>query len=163
MNPNPAQVLQLRDIHLPAPPPLWPPAPGWWIVAGLLLVLLAWLTARAARHYRTRRRRRIVLAELASLEQQLASQGTPDALARMSALLRRVALMRFPREQVAALTGSAWLRFLDESGGDGRFTHGPGRVLAAGPYQRSLPSELAIRELAALLRHWLDRNIGSLR
>jgi len=161
MNPNPQQVLQLRDIHLPDAPAFWPPAPGWWLVAAVLLALLAWLTIVALRRYRIRRQRQRVLSALASLEHKLASERTPDALARLSVLLRRLALMRFPRQRVAALTGNAWLRFLDESGGNGRFADGPGRVLAAGPYQRSLPSGLDATGLVALVREWVKRNVGA--
>ncbi|MBE0621055.1 MAG: DUF4381 domain-containing protein [Burkholderiales bacterium] len=161
MNPNTQQVLQLRDIHLPAAPAFWPPAPGWWLLAALLLALLAWLTVFALRRYRIRRQRQRVLAALANLEHQLASERTPDALAHISVLLRRLALMRFPRRQVAALTGSAWLRFLDESGGNGRFSEGPGRVLATAPYQRSLPPDLEPASLVALLREWVARNAGA--
>ena len=76
-----------------------------------------------------------------SLEQQLASERTPDALAHMSVLLRRLALMRFPRQHVAALTGNAWLRFLDESGGNGRFTARAGPVAG----HRSLSALPALR------------------
>jgi uncharacterized protein DUF4381 len=161
MNPISQQVLQLRDIHLPAAPAFWPPAPGWWLVAAVLLAMLAWLTRVTLRRYRIRRRRQRVLSALANLEQQLTSERTPDALAQISVLLRRLALMRFPRQQVAALTGSAWLRFLDESGGNGGFADGPGRVLATGPYQRSLPSELDASALVALVRTWVKRNAGA--
>ena len=161
MNPNPQQLLQLRDIHLPGPPAFWPPAPGWWLVAAVLIALLAWVTTVALRRYRIRRQRRRVLAALASLEHKLANERTPDALAQLSALLRRLALMRFPRRHVAALTGKAWLRFLDESGGNGRFAEGPGRVLATGPYQRSLPPDLDAARLVALLREWVARNTGA--
>jgi hypothetical protein len=161
MNPNPQQLLQLRDIHLPGAPAFWPPAPGWWLVVAVLLALLAWLTVAALRRYRIRRQRQRVLAALAGLELQLASERTPDALAHISVLLRRLALMRFPRQEVAALTGRAWLRFLDASGGNGRFADGPGRVLATGPYQRSLPSDLDAAVFVALVREWVDRNVGA--
>ena len=158
MNPNPQQAFQLRDIHLPGAPAFWPPAPGWWLAAAALLALLAWLTVVALRRYHIRRRRRRMLCALASVEHALAGESTPDALAQVSVLLRRLALMRFPRQQVASLTGNAWLRFLDESGGNGRFTEGPGRVLAAGPYQRSLPSDLDAAGLVVLVREWVNKN-----
>jgi hypothetical protein len=161
MNPDPQQALQLRDIHLPGNPGWWPPAPGWWLVAVIGLALLAWLTIVALRRYRVHRRRRRILSELAGLERELASEPTPDALARMAVLLRRLALTRFPRERVAGLSGSAWLGFLDETGGSGRFAAGPGRVLGAGPYQRSLPSDLDAPRLVALVREWVATNAGA--
>lgn len=162
MNPNVQSALHLRDIHLPGAPAFWPPAPGWWLVAAASIALLAWGAAVAVRRYRIRRRRQRVLAALASLEAGLASERTPEGLARISVLLRRLALMRFPRQQVAALTGTAWLHFLDTSGGNGRFAEGPGRVLAAGPYQRSLPPDLDVAGFAALVREWVRKNTGEL-
>ncbi|MHB8668605.1 MAG: DUF4381 domain-containing protein [Burkholderiales bacterium] len=161
MNPNLQQALQLRDIHLPGAPAFWPPAPGWWLLGAALAGLSAWIVVTALRRHRIRRQRQRVLSALANLEHKLASERTPDALAHMSVLLRRLALMRFPRQRVAALTGNAWLRFLDESGGNGQFTHGPGRVLATAPYQRSLPSDLDAARLVALLREWVARNTGT--
>ncbi len=158
MSANLQQALQLRDIHLPPAPPFWPPAPGWWIVAAVLLALLAWGGQAAWRQLRLRRRRQRVMAVLARLESGLASDRSPASLAQISVLLRRLALMRFPRAKVATLTGNAWLRFLDESGGQGRFADGPGRVLGSGPYQRALPADLDIVGLVALVREWVDRN-----
>ncbi|MFZ3322755.1 MAG: DUF4381 domain-containing protein [Usitatibacter sp.] len=160
MNAIPQQALQLRDIHLPGTPGFWPPAPGWWIVAVLVAALLAWAGASALRWYRIRRTRRRIVALVASLEVALLSEPTPVVLAGISALLRRLALMRFSRGRVAALTGDAWLRFLDESGGDGRFAGGPGQVLAAGPYQRALPRDVDAAGLASLVREWATKNAG---
>jgi hypothetical protein len=161
MNPNPQQLLQLRDIHLPGQPAFWPPAPGWWLVAAIMIALLAWMAVSALRRYRIHRQRRRVLAALAGLEHELGSECSPEALAGVSVLLRRLALLRFPRERVAALTGSAWLRFLDDSGGNGRFADGPGRILATGPYQRSLPPDVDAAGLVVLVREWVARNAGA--
>ncbi|MDQ6629933.1 MAG: DUF4381 domain-containing protein [Pseudomonadota bacterium] len=162
MSTNLQQALQLRDIHLPPAPPFWPPAPGWWIVAAVLLALLAWGGHAAWRQSHLRRERRRVMEVLARLESGLASERSPEGLANISVLLRRLALVRFPRASVATLTGNAWLRFLDESGGQGRFADGPGRVLGSGPYQRALPADLDIVGLVALVREWVDRNSRSL-
>jgi len=67
-----------------------------------------------------------------------------------------VALTRFPRREVAALSGDPWLRFLDETGGGGRFSDGPGRVLTSAPYQPT--AQLNARELYDLVRDWVYRN-----
>jgi hypothetical protein len=99
---------------------------------------------------------------LSGLESGLASERSPEGLARVSLLLRRLALTRFPQAKVAALTGNAWLRFLDESGGQGRFANGPGRVLGSGPYQRALPPDVDIAGLVALVRDWVERNSRSM-
>ncbi len=163
MNPGAQSALHLRDIHLPGAPAFWPPAPGWWIVAAVLIALLAWMTIVAVHRHRIHRRRQRVLATLATLEQGLAGERTPEKLALISELLRRLALMRFPHQEVASLTGFAWLRFLDASGGGGRFAEGPGRVLATGPYQRSLPSDLDASGLTALVREWVGKNMRDMK
>lgn len=126
----------LRDWHLPEPVAWWPPAPGWWLVAGLALaaLVLGWAL------WRRRRRQgaavRAALSRLAALTQALHTGGDQRRFAaEVSQLLRRLALIRYPRERVAGLTGSAWLAFLDTTGGGDGFTRGPGRVLADRPYR----------------------------
>jgi hypothetical protein len=158
MNAAPQQALQLRDIHVPPAPPFWPLAPGWWIVGAIVVALLAWIGVVLWRRERLRRRRRRVIDALSLLERTLATERSAAGLARVSVLLRRLALTRFPRERIAALSGDAWLRFLDETGGDGRFADGPGRVLADGPYRRTLPADLDIAAFGVLVRDWVDKN-----
>jgi hypothetical protein len=151
------QQLDLRDIRPPAEPSLWPPAPGWWLVASLLLLALASAGYRLWRGWRRERWRRRVLAELDAWQDETAA---PAIAAGVSALLKRAALSRFRRRDVATLTGDAWLDFLDHTGGDGRFQHGPGRLLAEGPYAPA--TDLDARQRRALLdlaRVWLRRNL----
>ena len=150
---NPAAGLDLRDIHAAAPPPFWPPAPGWWLLAGLLIAALIVSAVILLGYYRRYRQRQRILAELDRLEQSDSCDAGQFTTA-LSILLRRVALMRYPRTEVASLNGDAWLRFLDKTGGNDAFSNGPGRVLASAPYavQAAKPADPALLELA---RDWI--------
>jgi len=161
MIPSTPDALPLRDIHLPGPPGFWPPAPGWWLVAAVAAGLLLAVIGFAWRQLKIRRRRKQILDMLDQLEHASGDIGTPEFLARLSRLLRRLALTHFPRRQVAALTGGAWLRFLDESGGDGRFSRGPGRALEDGPYRRELADNVDTQALVDLIRDWIRINSGA--
>ena len=146
----------LKDIHLPPAVGWWPPAPGWWLLAGLLLLLL-FLTWRA--WVRRRRRRALhdeALAELAAIRSDYSSSGDAQRLAReLSRLLRRVAISRFPREEVAGLVGEDWLAFLDRAFHGEGFARGPGRILVEAPY-RPGSREPDADALFELVRRWLE-------
>lgn len=143
----------LRPLHPPAAIDWWPPAPGWWVLAVALVLLggLAWWRWRrtALRH--------AALAELRQLEQDVHEDARLAAA--VSQLLRRVALACFPRRQVAALTGEAWLRFLDAHARHGGFCSGPGRVLLTAPYAARCALDRAA--LLALARDWIRRQRGN--
>lgn len=145
------EPLPLRDIHLPQAIGWWPPAIGWWLAPLALLgvvALLIWLV---------RRWRRVTPIKLARKELDAlanAADLAPDEkLRRLSILLKRVALATYDREQVAGLTGEAWLSWLDASLGEPRFSQGPGRLLMDAPYR---PRPMAdVEPLLALSRDWL--------
>lgn len=99
--------LDLRDIHLPDGLPWWPLAPGWW----LLLLVLAMLSVLSWWYWRRHRNplRRASLRELARLrDAHSAGADAPQILADVSMLLRRIAISRLGRTQVAGLTGEHW-------------------------------------------------------
>ncbi len=122
-------LAQLAPAHAPAAPALWPPAPGWWGLAVLLLAvvvaLVFWL------RHPVRRLRLAALRELGQLEQG----GADDAaLARgLEHLLRRYAVARFGREQVARLSGEPWIAFVAAHGG-AALSGEPGRDLLTAAY-----------------------------
>lgn len=156
----PDALAGLRGYHFPEPVSWWPPAPGWWLLATVLLlaaIALVWALLRR------RRRRAALRAALAELDQLTGTQPGPDPAEfarRLSRLLRRYALARFPRREVAGLAGEDWLRFLDAHGGDQAFTRGPGRLLREAPY-RPAGEIPASPQLAALARTWILRNAGA--
>lgn len=127
---------QLRDVHLPEAISFWPPAIGWWIVALFVLVIVVgggYFLIRTVTHQAVKR---AALRELKSYR-VLFSQNPNFSLltANLSMLLRRMALARFARSEVAGLTGDAWLSFLDRTGKTHEFSNGVGKIFATMPYQ----------------------------
>jgi len=151
-----AALAQLRDIHLPAAVSAWPPAPGWWLLAAL--VLAAGLGAALAWRRHRRSARTAALRQVAELE-RAARQGrlAPAELATASAeLLRRAAIARFGRAQVARLQGADWIDFLNRvaaRAGPPPFAGPVAAALAQGPYAPA--PEVPDAALLAAVRRWL--------
>ncbi len=136
-----AQELVLRDVHVPVAPSLWPPAPGWWLLAGAVALgcaILWWLK---------RQRRRRMLAWQKVFDAACGDVPRAAQIAAMSELLRRAA--RRVDAQADRLQGEAWLAFLD-GGKLHAFSEGAGRLLLEGGYRREVPAQefAAARSLA---------------
>ena len=154
-------MLRLKDIHMPAAPGAWPPAPGWWLLGIAVVVSLLWAGRWLYRYLERKKLQRMVIAELDSLSRPASSEQLPQWLADVSVLMRRVAMMRYPRKEVADLAGEKWTAFLDRHGGNGRYTNGVGRVLAEGPYSPCSDIEkVDIDALLSLVREWVRQNTG---
>ena len=115
--PATAEPLPLRDILLPEPVGWWPPAPGWWLLALLTLLLLVFGCRFLLRQLQQRRQRQRLLKpaqqQLEQIRRRFArSSDTTQLVSDLSMLIRRTALTRYPREQVAGLIGTAWLDWL---------------------------------------------------
>ena len=138
MNPT-TTTLTLHDIHLPAEISWWPPAPGWWIIFGLFLLLLVIIYIL----YRRKQARKVYRAakqELQNIKHDYEqSRDAQQLLQQLSIFLRRACLSFYPRVDVAGLTGTAWLEFLDgvfaNSKDTHRFRSETGRLLISAPYQ----------------------------
>lgn len=107
-------LAQLKDIHLPESISWWPLAPGWYVVILLILLLIMGLV------YLVHRRHVNALAKNQALdllntykEQYEKDHNAQVASAQISELLRRVALVYYPRAEVAGLHGDAWVEFLN--------------------------------------------------
>ncbi len=113
-----------------------------------LVFLLYWLFKRI-----TRRTAIKTAMKLLQEIKQDTSLTEEQKLAELSALIRRVAISIFPREDVAGLTGKRWLEFLDETLGAPRFSD-TGKVLTDARYRKG-KSQVDIAALIGLCEDWL--------
>ena len=157
---NPAQadpLAQLRDIHLPGAIEAWPPAPGWIALAVLAILAVLGVCYWCFRRWRRNQYRRDGLKQLdqllAQYEQALDAQ---TYLANYASLLKRIALTRYPRAQVASLTGEAWVAFLDHTGSTQEFSMGAGQALVQASYERD--PDIQVPALHELARSWIRRH-----
>ncbi|GJL62840.1 DUF4381 domain-containing protein [Candidatus Nitrospira salsa] len=147
---------QLRDLHIPDPVSFWPPALGWWVVLLLVLICVA-LGVWVKRYRQSTAPRRTALAELTDLQVQFhETQDTVKLMAGLSELLRRYALVCFSRQNVAGLTGAAWLKFLNEHAKTPLFASKQAQLaLTLVPYgaQESVETE----EMINLVKQWVKQ------
>jgi len=149
----------LRDIHLPGAVTVWPLAPGWWLIFGGLVAL----TVGVLLHLRARRRsvKRAAVRELDGIEASFRSSRDVARLAlSLATLLRRVAIARFPRRDVASLHGRDWSRFLVRTSGDRGLTveivHDLSLAVYAGPSAE--PDASRVEAWTTAARNWIRGN-----
>ncbi|MDH3531876.1 MAG: DUF4381 domain-containing protein [Gammaproteobacteria bacterium] len=145
------EQLPLRDLHLPETIGWWPLAPGWWLFIGVALIGAAILLRR---YLQTRARGAARRHALRQLDQLLTEYEQHRNVVRfgaeVSSLLRRAMLAYAPREEVAGLTGDAWLAWLDRDLAHPQFVSGPGRKLIEIPY-RNPDSDVTDADVYALV------------
>lgn len=159
MDPDPASLDRLQDIIVPPPVPWWPPAPGWyWLMGTLLVIGIVQLLMAFIRWQRNRYRREA----LAQWRTQTPLLGDPNfrvsAITALATLLKRTALSAFPRAEVASLTGSAWLAFLDRTAAMQGFNSNTGALLESAAYGKLSASQLGekeARDAASLVHQWI--------
>jgi hypothetical protein len=153
---NPQDPLAaLHPLREPLPIDWWPLAPGWWILLVLLavaLLIFAWILLR---RYKTRAYRREALAQLESLRTRYRqSQDANAYLAAANALLKSASLIAYPRRDVAASSGSAWLAFLNQ--GLDATDHFP-EEFVNGAYRKSALA-IDVDQLHSTAANWIRRH-----
>lgn len=131
---------QLRDIHLPAEPSWWPPAPGWWLLGLATVALLFWAVRELRRAWRRRQPIKLARSYYADVYASF-QQGEIDGqtyLNRTNELLKRLYIHAIGDDTARSANDAQWLEYLDARLGSTGFTSGPGRQLGNQRF-RSIP------------------------
>jgi len=142
-------LVELLDLLKPIPEPepisMVPQTQGWLWLTLAVAMLCAIILVAVVNHRRASAYRREALKELQS------AQGDP---ARIAVILRRTALVAYPRRQVASLSGENWLEFLSDTCPGVSFTGEVGVALTEGPYK-----DLAVNTaLEQQCRQWVKHH-----
>ena len=100
----PDNLPELRDIHLPDGVSIWPPAYGWWFI--LAAVILIWFSGRLFSFLRLKSKK----IYAGRLLRETAFEKPVVAAAKMSEILRRICVVKYP--QALSLSGKEWTDFL---------------------------------------------------
>jgi hypothetical protein len=145
--------LLLRDIHLPDPLSWWPPAIGWWLVAGGLLALCIgvawWWRRRAIIRCAPATLARVDLERVRTAWQE--HGDAPRLVGELSVWLRRAGMSLTTRAQAASLTGDAWGRFLDDVAGESVFGQEHDAWWVEAPYRMSASAAIAVADAERML------------
>ncbi len=104
---------RMHSLEMPDAVSWIPQTFGWWVLVAWAIVLAALGIWRFVAYRRRNRYRREALVLLAAIESH--AGGRPQAAGQIAALLKRTALVAYPRHQVASLYGAGWAEFLCQS------------------------------------------------
>lgn len=126
----------LRPLQLPDESLWWPLAPGWWLLAlciATLLMTLAYHLFRTTFSRSTRQHhKRRILADF--YERYQRDKNVTQYLHNVSTLLRQTAIAQSGRKSVAALSGDAWVSWMQSQTGQ-VFAASTQQLLTSGLYQ----------------------------
>ncbi len=156
-----ATLRQLADIAMPQPVSMMPQTWAWTVLGCVVLLLIAFACWRWYRRWEANRYRREALADLKKIEGRLAASATRgEALVALPVLLKRTALVLWPRETIAGLHGTGWTGFLDAHSGGPVFPIASARFFEEAEYRGSAAlcavPEPEARTYAAAARHWIE-------
>ena len=145
----------IDEIILPEAVSWWPTAPGWKALAVVLIGLLAVVIFRLAKTWWHNRYRREALRQL---DEHGNGKPLQDTVAVLPYFIKATALQAYPRQDIAALTGDGWLKFLDSHYPGPAFSHGPGEKLLCVAYQPKEQWQMNEDQCKALIgmsRDWI--------
>ncbi|GMN90411.1 DUF4381 domain-containing protein [Francisella sciaenopsi] len=150
-------LAQLKDIYLPAKvSQWWPLAYGWWLLLGLIvLVFIIFLIILHFRKKRNSYKDSIVNDFRRTIEET--QQNKPkEALQNISVYLKRVALQKFPNQEIKTLHGEQWLEFLDSKMKNQNFKNTKANMLA-NSYRAVELDKQTLNEILTVSEQWLRR------
>jgi hypothetical protein len=149
----------LNPLREPAFIGWWPLAPGWWVLIALFFVAITLLCYFLYKRHKNNAYRRLALLQLKEINTELETgdaggTNAQKVLTATNALLKAVALRVFPRHDIAALSGTAWLDFLNATAGNSTDTASFPTQFATAAYQKH-NLDLDMQQISVATENWI--------
>ncbi len=109
-----AQQLQLRDIHMPEVPSIWPLAPGWWVLIVVALISVYFLYKIWKKQHHKKQLIMLMQQQLTTIHDEFRSNKDKHKLAvAVSDLLKRFVRFVLKDSSATSLIGQDWLDYLN--------------------------------------------------
>jgi hypothetical protein len=147
----------LSEVIPPSAISWLPSTRGWQVLAVIVLCGLLW---RSYRYFQYRRRNRYRQQAINQLDALLTNQRSASTLlAQLGGLLKATALYRYPRHEIAQLSGVNWVLWLQAHSNNAGFCGASQQLLSQGVYQPGHTVGLAsIHQLAEEIRLWIRQH-----
>jgi hypothetical protein len=120
---NTAPTLELRDIHLPSDPSIWPLAFGWWLVIIIICLLIYVLIKKWQQLRKQKQLINLLQVELNSINDAYDNHKNKHQLAsEISELLKRFVRHVLKDNSATSLTGIAWIEYLNKQTSSNHFS-----------------------------------------
>lgn len=150
-------LAQLKDIYLPARvSQWWPLAYGWWLLLGL--IVLAFIIFLIILHFRKKRNsyKDSIINDFRMAIEETQQNKPKEVLQNISVYLKRVALQKFPNQQIKTLHGEQWLDFLDSKMKNQNFKNTKANMLV-NCYRAVELDKQTLNEILTVSEQWLRR------
>ncbi|QEO58058.1 DUF4381 domain-containing protein [Francisella marina] len=150
-------LAQLKDIYLPARVfQWWPLAYGWWLLLGL--IVLTFIIFLIILHFRKKRNsyKDSIVNDFRMTIEETQQNKPKEALQNISVYLKRVALQKFPNQEIKTLHGEQWLEFLDSKMKKQNFKNTKANMLV-NSYRAIELDRQTLNEILTVAEQWLRR------
>lgn len=155
------ELKQLKNLAIPEPVSWFPHTWAWYLLFALIFCALIYLLFRWFRRYRANAYRREALTELERYETiLLQTNNAISASQQLGQLLKRVALVTWPRTKVARLSGDEWIAFMQKHSPE-KIDPDLGTCIGDYEYHGELPPLKLSRWKSSLMpsaREWIRRH-----
>jgi hypothetical protein len=118
-----APTLELRDIHLPDDPSIWPLAFGWWLLIIIVSILIYVLVKKWQQLRKQKQLIDLMQIELNNINENFKTHTNKRQLAsEISELLKRFVRHILKDNSATSLTGTEWVEYLNKQTGSSHFS-----------------------------------------
>lgn len=155
------ELKQLKDLALPEPISWFPHTWAWFSLFAVIVCALVYVLFKWFHRYRANAYRREALEALERFDEQLPqSNDAVSASQQVAQLLKRVALVSWPRAKVARLSGDEWVTFMQQHSPE-KIDTALGTCIGNDEYRGELPPLKLSRWKSSLIpsaREWIRRH-----